>query len=117
MDGAEMVQKVIHSTLSDLDGSPADETVQLVLDGRGVQLDLSTGQAEELRALLAPYFAAGQLVAPRAGKKQPARTDYDAVRTWCQANGVPVSRQGRIGADALKAYDNRSAGGGLAVVS
>jgi hypothetical protein len=110
-----MVQKVIHSTLSDLDGSPADETIQLTLDGRGVQLDLSAEQANDLRELLAPYFDAGQLVAAKTTKKAPARSDYDAVRAWCQANGVPVSKQGRIGAEALAAYDNRKEP--LAVVS
>lgn len=44
----------------DLEGGPAEETVQFGLDGRQYEIDLSTSNAERLREALRPYAASGR---------------------------------------------------------
>ena len=104
---------------SDLDGSPADETVRLSLDERHVELDLSSKQAAKLRELLAPYIAAGRPAAKPGGhaRRAATRSDYDEIRRWARANGIPVGEQGRISQSIIDQYDARREGGPLAVVS
>ena len=50
--------------VDDLDGSPADETVNFALDGRNYEIDLSKEHAAELREFLKPYMKKGRAVAP-----------------------------------------------------
>jgi len=42
--------------VDDLDGTPADETLQFALDGRHYEIDLSAEHAKELRSTLKPYL-------------------------------------------------------------
>lgn len=55
-----MVQKVQIQLEDDLDGSPANETLAVSLDGRGYELHLSAANAERLRAALRPLVAAAR---------------------------------------------------------
>jgi hypothetical protein len=98
--------------ISDLDQSTADETVTFGLDGKNYQIDLSEGQAGQLRELLSPYLAAsrragngtagGKARAPRASAR---RGDQGAVRAWARDNGYPdLADRGRVPAKVLQAY-------------
>jgi hypothetical protein len=49
-----------------LDGSPADETVVVNLDGKIYEIDLSRRNADRLRAQLRPFVAAARHVGDRA---------------------------------------------------
>lgn len=106
-----MAQRVMRVLESDLDGSPADETVLVGVDGKQVEIDLSAKQATELREFLAPYLAAGRLAGNgrHARKAAPKRTDYEAIRAWAKAEGIAVSEQGRIPQPVIDRYDARHA--------
>lgn len=54
---AQSVQIILED---DLEGGPADETVQFGVDGQQYEIDLSTANAEKLREALRPYAAAGR---------------------------------------------------------
>jgi hypothetical protein len=62
------------------DGSEAEETVHFGLDGAEFELNLSKGQAEELRHLLEPYIKAGR----KTGSKRNGRAANkdQAWRSW-----------------------------------
>lgn len=96
-----MAQKVEVVLVDDLDGSPADETVQFSLDGRHYEIDLSAEHAKELRASLKAYIRKGRAVAPPAPANEAAR-----IREWAAANGYEVSRRGRLHRDVVEAYRN-----------
>ena len=110
-----MASRTITTLIDDLDGSTATETVTFALDGVTYEIDLSAGNALDLRNALAPWIAAGR----RVGASTPARTrtagtraaaardrtGQSALRTWARANGWPqLAKRGRIPADAKAAY-------------
>ncbi|MBG6140262.1 histone-like nucleoid-structuring protein Lsr2 [Longispora fulva] len=112
-----MAQKVTVSLIDDLDQGQADETVTFGLDGATYVIDLSSKNAEKLRAALAKYITAGrrQRSTPRASgrhtvtvQRVPATADKEqnkAVREWAQRNGHKVSSRGRISQDIVDLYN------------
>ncbi|MFB9075227.1 MULTISPECIES: Lsr2 family protein [Citricoccus] len=96
-----MAQKVEVVLVDDLDGSPADETVQFSLDGRHYEIDLSAQHAKELRATLKTHIRKARAVAPPAPANEAAR-----IREWAAENGYEVSRRGRLHRDVVEAYRN-----------
>jgi hypothetical protein len=115
-----MAQMVETRLVDDLDGSEAVETVRFALEGRQYEIDLSETNAGRLRESLAAFVASARRA---GGASRPARSttasaprrassaDREhgaAVREWARANGFEVSDRGRIAADILKAYEQRS---------
>jgi hypothetical protein len=106
-----MAQKVITSYVDDLDGTAADGPVKFGLDGRNYEIDLSDDNAQRLRDALAPYVGAAR----KGGKdakatKAPARNpDSQAIREWCQEQGLPVKNRGRIPEEYVIRYNDRDA--------
>ena len=104
---AQSVQIILED---DLEGGPADETVQFGLDGRQYEIDLSTANAEKLREALRPYAAAGR----RAQSKSTRTTGPSSssggnpetakIRAWAKENGYEVSDRGRIHQSVKDAY-------------
>ena len=105
-----MAQSVKIILEDDLEGGPAEETVQFSLDGRQYEIDLSTANAEKLREALRPYAAAG-----RRAQSKPARTagprasaggnpETAKIRAWAKENGYEVSDRGRIHQSVKDAY-------------
>lgn len=108
-----MATKTVTELIDDTDGKPAEETVTFGVDGVQYEIDLSTGNAEALRAVLAPYAdAARRTGGRRAANGRPVRVatevDNKAVRAWAASNGVELSSRGRIPAHVLEQY--RAAG-------
>ncbi|GDY32083.1 histone-like nucleoid-structuring protein Lsr2 [Gandjariella thermophila] len=60
-----MAQHVRVELVDDLDGSPAQETIEFGLDGLMYTIDLSAANARQLRAALAPYVAGARRSAAR----------------------------------------------------
>jgi hypothetical protein len=94
----------------DIDGSPADSTVPFSLDGVDYEIDLSSENAERLRAALQPFVANARRAATSRKKAGGARSsssgrDLAAIRSWARDNGVPVSQRGRIAASVIAQYD------------
>src|SRR3954469_13430789 len=100
--------KVVH--VDDLNGEPADTTIRFGLDAREYELDLTEGNAQELRELFARYISAARKVSGRrrsaAAADRPAFTAVDpaAVRAWAKGKGIEVSPRGRLKADLRQAY-------------
>jgi hypothetical protein len=107
-----MAQKVQVLLVDDLDGSEATETVTFGLDGVSYEIDLSSGNAGQLRTELAHYVEHARKVSaanaqrgrrrPRtgAGREQSAR-----IREWAKANGYKVNERGRIPANIVAEYE------------
>jgi Lsr2 len=88
----------------DLDGGPADTTVSFAVDGTAYEIDLSTTHAEELRAALQPFIAAGRRVggsSRRSAKSGRSGPSPSAVREWAKTEGIKVSDRGRVPAELI----------------
>jgi hypothetical protein len=100
--------------VDDLDGEPADGTVEFGIDGKTYEIDLSKDNEEKLREALASYVAAARRANGRrrpAGSSAPAgrrpsidREQNQAIRDWARKRGMKVSDRGRIPAEVLEAY-------------
>ena len=103
---AQSVQIILED---DLEGGPADETVQFGLDGRQYEIDLSTTNAEKLREALRPYAAAGRRAQGKSGRATGTRSSSSSsetakIRAWAKENGYEVSDRGRIHQSVKDAY-------------
>lgn len=91
----------------DLDGGPADGTVEFGLDGSGYAIDLSSRHAEELRGALAPWLAVARRVSPgrrRVGRAPTDPAQLKAKRDWAAAQGFKINAKGRIPQEVEEAY-------------
>ncbi|WP_213453946.1 histone-like nucleoid-structuring protein Lsr2 [Rhizomonospora bruguierae] len=112
-----MAKQVITSLIDDIDGKPADHTIEFGLDGVGYTIDLSDKNADKLRAALHPYIEAGNRVGRVGGSNRPVarsrgaattranRDQTAAIREWAVNNGYEVSHRGRIPAKVVEAYE------------
>jgi nucleoid-associated protein Lsr2 len=117
-----MAQKTVVSLVDDLEGTEANETVEMALDGVTYQIDLSDKNAEALRDIFAPYIAAARRT---GGRRSPSRSRSSSasssgsgvatrgrealkqIREWAKSNGWTVSDRGRLPNNVVEAYDNR----------
>ncbi|HEX8629004.1 MAG TPA: Lsr2 family protein [Catenuloplanes sp.] len=114
-----MARQVITTLIDDLDGKPADRTVEFSLDGASYTIDLSDANAGKLRKALDPFINAGTRVgrggsgrsagrpAGQSGSGRGAGGDRDqnkAIREWASQNGYQVSERGRIPQNVTDAY-------------
>ncbi|WP_211882065.1 histone-like nucleoid-structuring protein Lsr2 [Pseudarthrobacter albicanus] len=103
-----MAQKVKIILVDDLDGGSADETVRFGLDGVGYEIDLSSGNASELRSAVERFVAHAR----KTSGGRPTRTkissgrnqDSAQIRQWARDNGYAVNSRGRIQAEIQEAY-------------
>jgi hypothetical protein len=114
--------------VDDLDGSRASSTVSFGLDGRGYEIDLSEENSAQLRGVLADFVAVARQnggprlpvapakpppaarppVAPPKRRPPAPRPPTTVVRQWARENGHPVADHGRIPAQVMRAYEQRS---------
>ncbi|ABM10359.1 histone-like nucleoid-structuring protein Lsr2 [Paenarthrobacter aurescens] len=107
-----MAQQIRIVLVSDLDGGPADETVQFGLDGIIYEIDLSADEAAAVRNVLHQYISAGRKVAAAASRQRTSRSAPAAIRRdearkireWAKGMGFQVPRRGRISAEIVDAY-------------
>lgn len=111
-----MAQRVNIVLVDDIDGSDAAETVSFGLDGVQYDIDLSEGNADKLRELLAPYVGHGRRSGGRRrGGSGTARANganrasggptAAEIRAWARENGHDVPERGRVSAEVREAYD------------
>jgi hypothetical protein len=111
-----MARQVITTLIDDLDGKPADRTVEFSLDGISYTIDLSEANAGKLRKALDPFIEAGTRLG-RGGSTRvagrpagaPARTagsrdENRLIREWAAENGHQISERGRIPQGVSNAY-------------
>jgi hypothetical protein len=103
-----MAQKVTAALEDDLDGGPADETVQFGLAGAQYEIDLSKKNAAAFRRQLAPFIeharTAGRGQRRRPGRTSASRESGGRIRAWAKDHGIAVSDRGRIPADVAWQY-------------
>ncbi|MFW5420580.1 Lsr2 family protein [Nocardiopsis sp. CNT-189] len=106
-----MAQKVQVLLVDDLDGGEADETVSFGVDGTTYEIDLSAGNASQLRDALAPFVQAARKAPGKAarGRRQqrsaPSRERSAEIRAWAKAQGKQVNERGRIPAAIVAEYE------------
>lgn len=105
-----MAQRVEVVLVDDLDGGPADETVQFALDGVSYEIDLTAANAQSMRDALAPYLGHARRTGGRRGTQRKAAgsgraSQSAAIRAWAREQGLPVNERGRIPADIVEKYE------------
>lgn len=104
---AQSVQIILED---DLEGGPADETVQFGVDSRQYEIDLSTTNAEKLREALCPYAASGRRAQGKPTRATGPRSSTGGnpetakIRAWAKDNRYEVSDRGRIHQSVKDAY-------------
>ena len=109
-----MAQRVEVVLVDDIDGGPADETVQFALDGVGYEIDLNSGNATALREALAVWVGHGRRVSGRGSSrrgagKRSSSNETAQIRAWAKEQGLAVSDRGRISAEVKAAYEAANA--------
>lgn len=110
-----MATKTVTVLVDDIDGGPADRTVELALDDEWYVLDLSTAHHHELVRALARYMAVARRVDGEGdGGAAPTpfyseiKADPRAVREWARAHGIDVPAGRRVPKDVVDRF--RAAG-------
>ena len=97
----------------DLDGGPADETLQFSLSGVDYEIDLSARNAAGFRSQLAPFAeharAASGGQRRRSSRPASSRRQSAAIRAWARQQGIQLSDRGRI-PDLIVEQYNTAAG-------
>ncbi|MFI0446339.1 Lsr2 family protein [Actinomadura sp. 6N118] len=97
-----MAQQTVVELVDDIDGRPADQTVRFSLDGVAYEIDLSTKNANILRANLAPFVEKARKASVRAARpgQGPRATNGRErsadIRTLADQNGTTVNDRDRI---------------------
>lgn len=113
--------------------SPADETVEIAIDGMVYELDLQDPRAKEVREFLHPFMEVAHdkwRMPPRPGKKRKAvtaqaltetpkpmadggvktsalmrdRAARNEIREWANANGHELAKTGKIPVEVLRGF-------------
>ncbi|MEG9250314.1 Lsr2 family protein [Arthrobacter sp. Soc17.1.1.1] len=113
-----MAQRVQVELVDDLTGEVAQETVRFGVDGTEYEIDLTTENAEKLRATLGEYAEKARKATGRRGQgKSPAsagsgsgsgkskREETQRIRQWAQDNGHSTSSRGRVSQSIIDAYN------------
>ena len=107
-----MARKIHVQLIDDLSGEDAQETVRFSLDGADYEIDLSAGNAADLRGAMARFVSNGRRVrGAGAGNRRDrtgstGREETQKIREWAMANGYSPSSRGRISQDIKNAYDD-----------
>lgn len=109
-----MAQKVEVLLIDDMEGGEANETVRFGLDGTSYEIDLSDGNAAQLREALTPYVQRARKStsrAPRAaargggrGRGGTSRERSAEIRSWARQQGINVNERGRIPSWIVEKY-------------
>jgi hypothetical protein len=101
-----MSSKVLVVLEDDVDGGKAEETVTFGIDGMQYEIDLNTQNAEKLRGALEGYVSKARKVSGKrsSSTKISSGIDNHAVRAWAEANGIEVSKRGRISRDIVSQF-------------
>ncbi|NEB73638.1 Lsr2 family protein [Streptomyces sp. SID14478] len=112
-----MAQKVVTTYVDDLTGEESSEiaTHSILIDGAGVELDLTDDNYEKLLEILNPYLHADGARRIRGAAKAKAKgtprasaggkDESAAIRAWAKDNNIEVNDRGRVPAAVREAYE------------
>ncbi len=118
-----MAQKVVTTYVDDLTGEEAEEigTHTILVDGAGVEIDLTPDNHDKLLDALKPFLSAKGARRVRGGAAGTAArgqrrlvgragsSDTAKIRAWAKENGLEVNDRGRVPADIKEAYEKANA--------
>lgn len=106
-----MAQRVRVDLVDDLDGAPAEESVNFSLDGVNYVIDLSSDNAAKLREEFAPWVGAARRTGGRRtrGRRPTGGPTANEIRNWAREEGLEVSDRGRVPNEVREAYDRAHA--------
>ena len=113
-----MAQKEVVTYVDDVTGEESDDITRhtLLLDGAGVEIDLTSDSHDELMEVLKPYLNAkgarrirgsvtsGGTASRRSGVATAGSEDTAKIRAWAKDNDLDVSDRGRVSAEVRAAY-------------
>ncbi len=106
-----MAQRIQTILDDDIDGGPADSTIQFSYQGTQYEIDLSKKNEEKLIRALEPFTSKARKTGGRrrsSAKSLVGKTDKNqlqAMRDWARANGFKVSDRGRVSQEVQDAYN------------
>jgi len=103
-----MARRTTVTLQDDVDGGPADVSLQFAIGGVEYEIDLSQKNAARFRSQLAPFIEHGRKIGPR--RRRTVRTAESRqrsreIRAWASAQGIELSGRGRIPAHVAAEYD------------
>jgi hypothetical protein len=108
-----MAQKLVTTYIDDLTGDETEEihTYTILVNGAGVEIDLSPDSYDTLLRILGPFLNAHGARRVRGATKAKVDTresanpsDVAAIRAWARENGYEVNERGRIPKVVREAY-------------
>lgn len=101
-----MSQRIRVDLIDDVDGSQAEESVEFALDGVSYVIDLSEGNAAELRETLGKWTTVARRAGGRLSRHRHITTGPSAgeIRRWAHEQGMEISERGRIPFEVREAY-------------
>ena len=101
-----MAQRVRVDLVDDVDGSPAEESVNFALDCVNYVIDLSAENASKLRDALSLWVDHARRTGGRRtrGRRPTGCPTANEVRQWAKSQGYEVSERGRVSNEIRAAY-------------
>jgi len=98
-----------HIVTDDLDGTPAQETIQFSISGKYYEIDLSHANADTFREVFQPWIDAARSRNParQLPRSRDSRAESAAIRDWARHTGVDVKDRGRLPSGVKRQYYNR----------
>jgi hypothetical protein len=114
-----MAQKVVTLYTDDLTGEESAEidTYTILVNGAGVEIDLTPDSYDKLMEALSPFLhaqgarrvrggSAGGRSRPRGrAAASPESADSSAIRAWAREQGYEVNDRGRVSTTVREAYE------------
>lgn len=101
--------------IDDIDGSPADTTIEFSVGGKNYIIDLSEANAAAFNEALAPYIEHARRARRAPANKRKARSSSEAarikrqktaeMRAWALDNGHTIAKRGQLSQDIIDAYE------------
>jgi len=105
-----MARKVTVALEDDLDGGPAERTVQFALNGADYEIDLSGHNATAFREQLTPFIEHARKAGAGQARSAASRQRSTVIRAWAKEHGIPVNQRGRIPASVVQQYQTAATG-------
>lgn len=110
-----MAVETITKLIDDVDGSPADQTVEFSFLGARYEIDLTEKHTDQMRKALEPWLERARRArggnarrkpaqarrTPKAAKPKPTN---DEIRAWAKEKGIKVAEKGRIANAVIDQY-------------
>jgi hypothetical protein len=104
----QMATRTTVAVEDDIDGGPAEHTLQFRLGTAEYEIDLNAKNARRFRKQMAPFIDHARKAA--RGQRRPARPasvrqHSASIRAWAKENGIAVSDRGRIPSSLIEQYE------------